>query len=1196
MRTDAEHPVQEQIAPPRHLFVIFSTMTVLVLSLFTWWHVNQWYQKISFNDQRTQIRTNLIHNGNALTSIIYHRFSLLDGLDDFVKISLSSADIRRDFSLFASGLYSGRQDIRAIQLFPVEGTILFYPAKRNEVLAGRTLADLVGDERPNVRKDVERAIQTRQVAVSGPYKLRQGGMGMVARRAIYKDDKLLGLAVVVLDLPKLFEASGITSPQRDLLLALRDSTGQVLIGSDRVFSEDPVPHSIIFPDGEWELAAIPHAGWPSSTGKFLRSFQWMGLLIAAMLTCLTFLFINRQVRLDLKVKERTAALSKSLAKYEQANDRLLVSEELLRLSTELSNVAVWEYSFITNTMSRSKNHDMLYGLSWQDRWDIGTFLDATHPDDRSISHEIIKNAVAPGGGDQYTFDFRVVHPDHPIRWLSVIGKVVERNSKGEGVMVRGSLIDITERKEAERELIKSERKYRNLFDNMSEGFVLHEIITDETGQPCDFRFLEMNPACERLTGLSRANTIGKCITEFVTEKQWIERYGRVGLTGRSEHFVDYSTHLGQWLEVFAYQPEPGQCAAVVTDITERKRVEEALRDSEALFSTVFQSSTTGINIVRVSDNKAVKSNDAFLKIIGYARQEVEGHTAAELNLFVDTGDRAALMKVIQAGDHVLEQDIKIRTKSGEIRDVMVSLQKIDINNESLAIVIATDTTEVKRANEARRESEEKFRYVFESANVGKSITHLRGQVSVNRAFAELLGYHRDELTGKPWQELTPPDDIKGVEAIIDSMISGKKESARFNKRYIHKNGSIVWADVSTVLRRNEDGTPLYFITTVIDISERKQVEEDLLSSRELFANAFHVGPAGMTVTRISDGTFIDVNDSFLRMFEFTREEVIGHTSIELQILSRQERGKLIDRQLESGGLRQTELLARSKSGKKVTILFSSRPMELGGEVCHVTTMIDISERKQAEEKIHKLNEELEVRVHSRTAQLEEAIRELESFSYSVSHDLRAPLRAVDGFTRILLEDYGTKMDAEGRRICSVITNSARDMGILIDDLLAFSRVGRSLMKTSTIDMTTLVNTVFFEITTDKDRERIEFVVNPLPEFFGDASLMHQVWVNLLSNAVKFSSAKERAVIEVSAETRSDETVYRVRDNGAGFNMQYVDKLFGVFQRLHSVSDFEGTGVGLAIVQRIIVRHKGRIWAEGEVGKGATFNFAVRQEI
>ncbi|MHB1047920.1 MAG: LytS/YhcK type 5TM receptor domain-containing protein [Thermoanaerobaculia bacterium] len=249
--------------------------------------------------------------------------------------------------------------------------------------------------------------------------------------------------------------------------------------------------------------------------------------------------------------------------------------------------------------------------------------------------------------------------------------------------------------------------------------------------------------------------------------------------------------------------------------------------------------------------------------------------------------------------------------------------------------------------------------------------------------------------------------------------------------------------------------------------------------------------------------------------------------------------------------------------------------------------------RQSEQRYRELSVELERRVQERTAQLQEANRELEAFSYSVSHDLRAPLRAIDGFSRMILEDQGERFDPEARRLLGVVSANARRMAQLIDDLLRLSRLGRSEMQRTTVDMGTLVRAVFEEVVPDPDaRARIDFRAGSLPSVEADLALLRQAWVNLLSNAVKFSASRERPVIEVAGEVDGPTAVYSVKDNGAGFDMAYSGNLFGVFQRLHRPSEFEGTGVGLALVKRIVLRHGGRVWAEGAVGHGATFSFSL----
>jgi signal transduction histidine kinase len=280
--------------------------------------------------------------------------------------------------------------------------------------------------------------------------------------------------------------------------------------------------------------------------------------------------------------------------------------------------------------------------------------------------------------------------------------------------------------------------------------------------------------------------------------------------------------------------------------------------------------------------------------------------------------------------------------------------------------------------------------------------------------------------------------------------------------------------------------------------------------------------------------------------------------------------------------------------------FNDMLVELGRraealEATHQSLAREVKERQRADEDLRELNLELETRVAERTTQLEAANRELESFSYSVSHDLRAPLRAVVGFSQMLVEDHAEQLDEEARRKLLVIQTEAQRMGALIDELLAFSRLGRKAMQLVDVDMTELARSTYESLNGQEAGPKIGLRLAALPRAKGDRALLGQVWANLISNAIKFSSRREQPQVEISAISDEKEHVYFVRDNGAGFDPRYQSKLFGVFQRLHDSSEFPGTGVGLALVQRIVVRHGGRVWAEGRPGEGATFYFTLLRE-
>jgi PAS domain S-box-containing protein len=503
-----------------------------------------------------------------------------------------------------------------------------------------------------------------------------------------------------------------------------------------------------------------------------------------------------------------------------------------------------------------------------------------------------------------------------------------------------------------------------------------------------------------------------------------------------------------------------------------------------------------------------------------------------------------------------------------------------------------EITERKQAEEALKYSEKKYRSLVDNSLVGVYQTNIKGDfLFVNKALVRMLGFESsEELMSRRVIELYK--NPKDREVLIENLKKIGKVM-NFELDLLTKRGKTKHMLLGAIL----EGDVLSGM--IQDITNRKLQEEALewlMRQNELILKSAGEGIVGVDV----NGKQIFVNPSASKMLRYEVEELIGQRSHPIWHHTRQDGSPYPELECPICATYRDGIVHHvrdevfwRKDGTSFPVAYSSTPiLEDGKLVGAVVTFWDITERKQAEDKIRKLNEELEQRVIERTAQLEAANKEMEAFSYSVSHDLRAPLRAITGFSSMLLEDYADKVDDEGKRILNVVKDNTLNMSALIDNLLNLSRIGRKEIERSKIDMDKLSQTIFNEIKATVPEREIQFDIKPLPPTYGDEGLLRQVFLNFLFNAIKFTRFRENPIIEVGGYAEGSENVYYVKDNGVGFDMQYADKLFGAFQRLHSNEQFEGTGIGLAIVQRIIHRHGGRVWAQGKVNEGATFYFSL----
>ena len=674
-----------------------------------------------------------------------------------------------------------------------------------------------------------------------------------------------------------------------------------------------------------------------------------------------------------------------------------------------------------------------------------------------------------------------------------------------------------------------------------------------------------------------SRTLRECVTgvrpEYRTEERviwpdgtvrWLETYGRAtyGADGRA-------TGL----------------SGVIRDVTERKLLEQAKAQSEEKFSKAFYSCPDYMVITRQSDYCFLDVNPAFTRVTGYAAQEVIGQNAEKFGLWTNAEDRQKFRAELRARGRVENLETVFNLRNGDKVRVKLSSAVTQMNGEAVTITIARDLTGLEDAQLRSRQSEHKFRAVFETSPEPVSITRMRDSriLDLNEACAQLIGLPRHTLVGRPTTDLAPYADPAERDRVLQ-ILADEGEVRNMMTRRVRPDGSLI--DVLESCRTLELEGETCIVWSWRDVTEFRSVQRALIESERRYRSLFDAALDYIFIIS-PQGILVDINPSACKALAYERDEVLGtHFS---RIIDPVAFDRMLPRVAEIVERRKIrgERMIQCKDGRSVAVEFAASPLPDGNVLAVVR---DVSERKRAEAELEDLNVSLERRVQERTAELEAANRELDSFSHSVSHDLRAPLFQINGFATLLRKDRTSQLSADAVRFLERIEHGADQMGQLLEGLLEFSVAGRAALRRVPVDMQALVGEVLLMLR-GPESARADIRIADLPPVKGDATLLRQVWQNLLGNALKFSRHAETPRIEVGAERRGAVVEYFVRDNGAGFDMK-AGNLFGVFERLHNDQEFEGTGVGLSIVQRIVERHGGRVSASGEIGRGACLRFTL----
>jgi PAS domain S-box-containing protein len=871
----------------------------------------------------------------------------------------------------------------------------------------------------------------------------------------------------------------------------------------------------------------------------------------------------------------------------QAERMLRESESRFRSLTEMSSDWYWEHDE-NMRFTRITRPDAA-----QREIPPDTFIGKTRRETTGIAWDESElaalDAILAARQPFRDFELGRIYGDGPLRSLLLSGEPMF-DASGRFCGYRGIGKDITERKEREEDL----RRFRAAMDATADAIY----VVDRAS----LRFIDVNAGACSMLGLTREEIIaaGPDGVLGVSREELERTYDAViagAATAPIEMLRTRADGRQAWIEVRRHAQRSAQSWMIVTvarDITGRKGAEASLHESEARFRSLtemssdfyWESDAEHRLTARGSANKKLSAVSVFQKgaQIGERRWDIP-------YLSPDEAGWQAHRAMLAAHLPFRNFELSRPGTDGAERHISISGDPVfDASGEFKGYRgVGTDITERKRAEAHMRLAASVFEHTQEAIVITDAKADI---VSINKRFTEITGYSAVEAVGRNPRMLKSgrhgADFYRAMWAFINT--HGYWTGELWNR---HRDGHEFpeWLSISAV--RDDRGQVINYVAVFIDISQRIAAEQALRESEHVYRTIFDSAPEGVWMIG-PDRRTREVNQRMCDLLGYAREDMLGRDRLEFVD---EANGRIFQqnaRRVPSRIARTYEVVLRHRDGSDIPAEFHATDLfnEDGSLMAVLAFVVDLRDRKRHEEELQRLNEDLELRVAERTQALEVANNELEAFSYSVSHDLRAPLRAIQGFSRLVETQYAGQIDDQGKGMLARVSAGAQKMSLLIDDLLNLSRISRQTMRVGPVDLSALAREVVDELHAGEPGRRTEWIIAPGVAAAGDSGLLRVLLQNLIGNAWKYSSRREDARIEFGVTQQDGRPVYFVRDNGAGFDMAYAKKLFGAFQRLHTAAEFPGSGIGLATVARILHRHGGKAWAEGCVGEGATFYFSL----